>query len=50
MEALGGIVSQSGVASADRATITIDLSQEPRRSAPASEDRKAEPKKKGKKR
>mgnify|MGYP000953079619 CR=1 FL=1 len=50
VEALGGIVSRSGTASADRATITIDLSQEPKRSAPASEDRKAEPKKKGKKR
>ena len=51
VEALGGVVSRSGAASADRATITIDLSQEPRRKdAPVSEDRKAEPKKKGKKR
>ena len=38
VEALGGIVSQSGVASADRATITIEI---PRASgAPASGDKK----------
>ncbi len=41
VEALGGIVSRSGAASADRATITIDLSQEPRRAERVvSEDRK----------
>ena len=34
IEAIGGMTRKDGVVSADRATITIDLSQEPRKPAP----------------
>jgi len=60
VEALGGMVSRSGTVSADRATITIDLSKEPKRTpTPAASpdeakkgkgDEKTAPAKKGRKR
>lgn len=54
VEALGGVVSRSGTVSADRATITIDLSQEPKRPRPAQpkgrNDKKTPPDPKGGKR
>ena len=58
VEALGGMVSRSGTASADRATITIDLSKEPKRTPAVSSDeaakgkgdKKTAPAKKGRKR
>lgn len=60
VEALGGMVSRSGTASADRATITIDLSKEPKRTpTPAASpdeakkgkgDKKTAPAKKSRKR
>lgn len=58
VEALGGMVSRSGTASADRATITIDLSKEPKRTpavssdeaAKGKDDKKTAPAKKGRKR
>ena len=58
VEALGGMVSRSGAASADRATITIDLSKEPKRmptvspdeAAKGKGDKKTVPAKKGRKR
>lgn len=58
VEALGGMVSRSGTASAERATITIDLSKEPKRmptvspdeAAKGKGDEKTAPAKKGRKR
>ena len=50
VEALGGMVSRSGTASADRATITIDLSKEPKRTpTPAASPDEAKKGKGGKK-
>ena len=51
VEAIGGVTSQSDVASADRATITIDLSREPKRpESGAADGKKTAPGKKGGKR
>ena len=58
VEALGGMVSRSGTASTERATITIDLSKEPKRmptvspdeAAKGKGDKKTVPAKKGRKR